>query len=512
MTSIANSLIFFQQWSQLTYFTLTILITGASQVMAGVFALSLQGSTDLDDECHLHHQNHLPGEIKLTGQQVQQLPYTSSAAPSPSITLTPPSTSTDDDELSDAEQRVNTSSNSEIVTPILQRTRDNFNNATRKVSNFLNSHNHHHQQNDLARETSPLNTDLHQYISFESLRDVVPNKKSRPSSIIPGTQEYESITQNMTDADTSIENQEVYNEGDSTISNYQPQPSSGMGLGILQPIIGKLKKQAASNYDIVGDLSNLDTLHPPSATSNLVSSSFKSALSLPFSSLKNLSSQTALSSIDHQHDGGNGGDFSTFDKGRLLRHKKSSTLRVKLDEVEDYNPNNTFNYSANNTLEEIQAQMDVYEAPIQKKLNPYPHAQHLNTYNSNKSSSQPTSPIGDQTPLDMKKLFVTKQRGNTDSMKYKDLHRLTVTGGEGQATEGQQSPSPLLPQWQSQMYSPTQLHSPTQFSRSYRRGRAFSKVKHARVLSFEQTELLNTLKKKEEHQPQHENGIEPPSA
>lgn len=449
MTSIANSLIFFQQWSQLNYFTFTILIVGSSLVMAGVFALSMQDNpNDENGEISIKLNNHTSSSSWLESPQ-RLFVDTQNIS---NDTIYRDDFSVDGNHSDSTDENVsptaNVSATSDIMTPIFQRTRANLSNATRKVHYFLNPQ----QQSTAAasnttisRETTPLTTDLHQYISFESLRDL-PTTRSRPSSIVPGTHEYESILQNLdNDTTTRIDVSDVTagveeeTEGDSTLSH---------GLGILQPIIGKLKKQA-SMHDLAETVTTADT------STGLVSSSFKSALSLPFS-LKHLASQTPLTSADHQ-DGGESTD-------RRLRLNRSSTLRNKLDEVEDYNPNNTFNYSANNTLEEIQAQMGIYEAPVQQYSPQKQHSPQQQQKTHIQPYSQPTSPR-DNMSVDMRKLFVAKHRHNTDPIqqgKYNDLRRLTVAGGE-------------LP-------------------RNNKNVRGIQN-RHTRVLSFEQTELLNTLKK-----------------
>ncbi|KAG0681883.1 hypothetical protein C6P40_005396, partial [Pichia californica] len=63
------------------------------------------------------------------------------------------------------------------------------------------------------------------------------------------------------------------------------------------------------------------------------------------------------------------------DSDKLPKIKKKSSIRSNLDD--DYNPNNNFNYSFNNTLEEIQHQLNEYDSPVDsipspkgRKINP----------------------------------------------------------------------------------------------------------------------------------------------
>ncbi|AWU76505.1 uncharacterized protein C5L36_0C04380 [Pichia kudriavzevii] len=97
----------------------------------------------------------------------------------------------------------------------------------------------------------------------------------------------------------------------------------------LQPIIGKIKKQ--------------------SSTSDLMPSSYKSSISF---SIKNLSN-SLNNSYNHNHN---------HNHSYTNNHSHNQSLNYNSSQWkdDDYNPNNTFNYSANNTLEEIQNQMAAY--------------------------------------------------------------------------------------------------------------------------------------------------------
>lgn len=148
--------------------------------------------------------------------------------------------------------------------------------------------------------TSPISNEdnENQYISFDTLRDMANLNNNSPS--IP-----------------------------ESIKNFNDDEN----LNILQPIFEKMKKQ----------------------TNELASSSYKSSISFSLFNNNNNNGSSSNNNTNtlHSHDYDENLRFTDNNRSK----NNSSSLRYDLE----YNPNNSFNYSFNNTLEEIQNQLNQYD-------------------------------------------------------------------------------------------------------------------------------------------------------
>lgn len=530
MISISNSLIFFKQWAQLTYPMLFILVVGLLLVMIGVFLLSLQ---------NIEHDNHpdlfsdeensiqkicdgssdlVPNSAATSFTELSPLLHSPKSNKYNVLTAQPAFVNGDDSNenppVCDFNPLINNSasgsvgtishndtsgmmSNNDIMAPFIRRTTENLNNAGRKVSGFLkksvdsfhniNSENSHttvnnNNSDNLNSNSTPVqhpssNTDItqkirnsnhneiHQYISFDSLRDMTVTSvknPSRPSSVTNILGDNNTLLHNYNHTTDNGYIDDSFNESNGTVTH---------GLNILQPIFGKLKNPA-SILDAVNTSDN--QVQPPS--------SYKSSLSRSFS-LKsfafehgNTNNNNTINNI-HNHNLSFNNDHDKYSRTK----RNQSALRSKLDD--DYNPNNTFNYSFTNTLEEIQNQMNAYESPSTpfiplsasfEKLNEncYLISSPVHDNSSHKSSNVNSfdNSNAESSTRVLPKLFSLKNRITDKDLynsgrgnKHVELRKLTTSADSPRSGTSGNFKSP-------------------------RRG-------HSRVLSYEQKELLNELKK-----------------
>lgn len=529
--SISNSLIFFKQWSQLTAFTFTILIIGLLLVMTGVFLLSLQDIEQTDKQLSSSPISSSPSPMLINpttklissplqskakyydsiGVKISKDSYrdniseygfesdSQSHNSSDSVNFIDNDSQNDDfnpnsklsTSLSNSIGTIihNTTtgmvSNSDIMAPFIKRTTENINNAGRKVSGFLkksvdsiqnvnspnidpttntnngsflssNTLNHtalNNNNNNRKNENSE--HEIHEYVSFDSLQDMALSSvnhynHSNNSSIIGANTSNYNLS---SDYDSLLQE----NNNDHEITTIHPADGSNStvshGLNLLQPIIGKIKKQT-SMLEIpqvyMGSNNNTQDTNDMNAK---VPSSYKSSLSF---SLKNFTS----------------GDTNSINNNEIdisPRMKKKTSISRKLKSDEDYNPNNNFNYSFNNTLEEIQNQMVAYESSSAQIENTIPHQKLRQGQNNNITSSfdddtdsfvnDKSFPIVNSTRI-LPRSFSAKYRGidnnktNENQKKNRAIRRLTLDDHSIAPNRG-----------------------------------------HRRVLSFEQNQLLNELKK-----------------
>ncbi|GAV28113.1 hypothetical protein PMKS-001581 [Pichia membranifaciens] len=390
----------------------------------------------------------------------------------------------------------NFAANNDILAPFIRRTTENINSAGRKVSgflktsiqntsntstvnsNFLNSENPNLSQTSESssrRLDSPAhaNHDIHEYVSFDSLREMATpatynnhNSGSRAGSI-------KTVTANLSgDYDSLLqENNTTSKPNDTTTESHS---AVSHGLNILHPILGKIKKQTSmleipqlytpSSYENETNSSSTNNGTNSANTSNYnnnnslskIPSSYKS---IAFS-LKNLASF----------------DINDSDKSPRTRKKTNSSKRLNIDD--DYNPNNNFNYSFNNTLEEIQHQMSEYESPSTGHV-PSPKTRKargvnesfedsFNEESSNISNKSNTSNDSPDSPV-----FTTRILPRAYSAKYR-------------TTDSNLS--------QHQRTRSRELRRSTIGDINIRAANYKGRT-HKRILSFEQNELLNDLKK-----------------
>jgi hypothetical protein len=441
ITSISNSLIFFKQWSQLSYKMLFLLIIGLSLVMSGVFALSLQ-NLDINDDESLLSPSFKNYDSILNDDLIEN--DDSNSSPIATVVSNDIDNNTNITTLSTTNTAINTSLTSNIVSPFIKRTTENLNNASRKVSGFLKKS---VEFENLPTSPKIKNSEnkINQYISFDSLRDMtnLSNKNNSLSSSVNLSNEPDSILANITISNNNINNNISFNNNDEIKEN-----SISHGLNILQPLMNKIKKQQSIENDL--------------QQSQLRPSSLKSSLSIPFS-LKNLTS-----------------DDLNDEKFSRSKKQNSTSLRNKLDD--DYNPNNTFNYSFNNTYEEIQNQMHQYDNSLNDidlsfniSSNSINNSNTTtttttttnNNNNTTTNNNNNTSNDNNNNNNNLPKLFSNKIR-NTDkdlhlSTKKTDYKRLNIT---------------------------PELYSPLSNNRN-----SPLVSRHRRVLSYEQKELLNELKR-----------------
>ena len=444
ITTIANSLIFFQQWSQLSYGTFILLIFGSILVMMGVFLLSFQ-NINKDKTISLNYDSSvvdIESNPLLTPNMTKN--YDSNNV---SIML-------DSDQDNDTD-RLSTSSNNS-ASHFFQRTKDNLNNTASKFWRKSNSSLNDSKPYSTSRLSSPtipekenfdhsLNTNtninnnnnnkLHQYISFDSLRGELNNSNNN-INLLNHKKSTNSISFNLlpdiNESNNSIDIQNVSNHNitaNDTNSYYNNEnnnetvdSTNTITQNILQPLFSKIKKTSTT------DISN--------KVEDVVSSSYKSVMSLPFSLKKfnsnyeNTNEQRIKSILKSKN---------RFNNDLTINTNVDNSFDNSINIDEDYNPNNNFNYSFNNTFDELQNQLNNYDVKI-----PSPTIQNVNQHLNNK--------------LKVKKTRISEFANfvKPPQRKYDDLRRVTITAGE---------------------YPTRKLHS------------------HQRVLSFEQNELLNVLKK-----------------
>ncbi|ODV82544.1 hypothetical protein CANARDRAFT_178406 [[Candida] arabinofermentans NRRL YB-2248] len=285
-------------------------------------------------------------------------------------------------------------SKNDLISPIIKKTSEGFNNASRKVSGFFRKSidtiqsttssndsvvtpinkrkiNHHtlspihSDQTSLIDNHNGGNDEITEYVSFGSLKD--------SSSFINN---YDSTHNN--------------NELSPTVSN-----NSNSGLGIFTPIINKINRQASTNT--IGSVfqqqqqQQHQQIQPLQTDSNSNLNSNTNSRFSPFKSLKNYSQNQSTQSPTSM----NYTQLSISPKSKpnrvglsLLTSNLSTELTEnKLDE--DYNQNNSYNYSLNNTIEEIQNQLNSYDQNSQLNNDGdiiSEHHQKHSIYNNNKSS------------------------------------------------------------------------------------------------------------------------------
>lgn len=526
--TISNSLVFFKQWNQLSYFTFSLLVIGLSLVMVGVFLLSIQNieaseqhftPTSRDSSVRQfspilkskaryydsigsrvdHQYRDNVSENDSFDDDIVNLENSVDSVAEPTHdSSTNDNTNILSSSIGTISQHVSPTliSNNDIIAPFIRRTTENINNAGRKVSGFLktsiqnNSNTSTVNSNFMNNESSNLsltsegstkrlevpgnsNHDIHEYVSFDSLRDMTTptvynnHSHSHADSIKTITANMSSDYDSLLQENTSASKQNGTNtESPSTVSH---------GLNILHPIIGKIRKQTSmlelpqlytpSNYDHEINNSNNNIINNNNNNANNNVEHNSNSLSMIPSSYKSIAfSLKNLASFDN----------SEGDKSPRTRRKTNSSKRLNIDD--DYNPNNNFNYSFSNTLEEIQHQMNEYESPTTGNV-PSPKMTKPNdsfefTYNedssnisngSNASNDSPDSPIF--TTRILPRAYSAKYRGTDNNYfqhrrnRSRELRRSTTVGD-------------------------------TNFRGTNYRGPA-----HKRMLSFEQNELLNDLKK-----------------
>lgn len=535
--TISNSLVFFKQWNQLTYFTFFLLVVGLSLVMIGVFLLSIQNIEASDQ----------PFSPISTGSSVRQFspilkskaryydsigsrvdhPYRDSISENDSfeddiVDMTHPeepvnepvtdtSTADSGNILSSSIGTIshhmspNFATNNDILAPFIRRTTENINSAGRKVSGFLktsiqnttntstvnsntlNSENSNLSQtseSSFKRLVSPgnANHDIHEYVSFDSLREMA-NTPATYNNHQSGSRagSIKTITANLSsDFDSLLQENNTTSKPNDTTTESNSAVSHG--LNILHPILGKIKKQTSmleipqlytpSSYENETNSSSTNNGTNSANTSgsnnnNNNSYNYNNSLSKIPSSYKSIAfSLKNLASFD----------INDSDKSPRTRKKTNSSKRLNIDD--DYNPNNNFNYSFNNTLEEIQHQMSEYESPSTGHV-PSPKTRKakgvnesfedtFNEESSNISNKSNTSNDSPDSPV-----FTTRIPPRAYSAKY----RTTDSN---------------LPQHQ--RTRSRELRRSTIGDINIRAANYKGRT-HKRILSFEQNELLNDLKK-----------------
>ncbi|GMM29877.1 hypothetical protein DAMA08_026220 [Martiniozyma asiatica (nom. inval.)] len=475
--SISNSLIFFNQWSQITPFTFMLILMGSLLVIAGVFILSSQSNHN-----DLSNDRNLMGKSRantLADFDSGDCTYDQESGNSISVDAELGSccnthllnnnnfnkrynginsqssdqfdNSIDNYSFGDSIQSDDNINNNYLITPIIKRTTENLNSAGRKVSGiFKKSMDSFHQgdsidkiknkvnldNNNNNNSNSNNNNDLKGYISFDSLKGNINlhnnnnnnnNNQSNNSincsnnsSNLAGPNKYESLSQVETNMALQIP---LPNESNSTVG------------GLFQPIIGKIKGQS-NNIDIHSHYDNnnnnqLTSFLPESLTSNI-----------SFGGLKNFIGK----------DEGRRGNLLKLPINTSNNPAENSEADTDVDihDVDDYNPNNNFNYSFSNTLDEINQHLESSE--------------HM--YNSNEVLKTPSK-------------SKSKSKSKLAPKSWSNLNTNTNTNTNTKLV------SPLLKKHNKHRRIFTTDNLVGDLSEPVRM--------HQRVMSFEQQELLNEL-------------------
>ncbi|VEU23806.1 DEKNAAC104990 [Brettanomyces naardenensis] len=369
IVSIGNGLIFYQQWQVISRPTEFWILLGTSMVIYGVFLLS--GASYENEQSDL---GHIPTPT-ISSPSATSI-YGSISGPSP-ITEDPGLTSFEEIACSAEPTAYDASSNNnnaggllqsisgslplsstprslsnanEFLTPIIRSTTDNLNSAGRKVSGFLKrsiGSFHGGKANDsglsrtpsrrksvavgAARSRSPSDGVMPEYVSFGSLKD---------SSSFINNYDVSNV-----DADTSFGSQDetMIHSVDST----SDRPSPGLNIfhtkrGYSHPDQPKNVHKSKSSISLHSE----SRRRTPSLFNSFnlgADQTSPSRLRSPTMSKKRRSALHVSTDFQHEAPIGPNGAVTVIRDNRM---------------DEDYNPNNMFNYSLSNTIEEIQNQMN----------------------------------------------------------------------------------------------------------------------------------------------------------
>lgn len=414
-------------------------------------------------------------------------------------------------------QSNNILTNNDIIAPFIKRTTENLNNASRKVSGFLslkntsnystfnnnnNNNNIYNRENsdvslksnnptrrlaDISSYSNSTNSNqhnIHEYVSFDSLRDMTNPSNNNTNSNISNSGNLSSsiktITANFSDYDSLLQDN---NNKNTNTNNNSTNNTVSHGLNIFNPIFDKLKRQTSVS-DIPTQSSSTNEINDDNTLSKIPSSYKSIALSLKH-----------FASFDNSQNGSN----AAYENDKSSRMKKKSTHSRKSLLDDDYNPNNNFNYSFNNTLEEIQHQLNEYESKTSIDRIPSPKTK-KNVSVLENDSSLDESRDENNTSLNLSNIsnLSTNSNDNLDSPTNVLLPSRILPRAHSTKMKNSESSH----HFQHSPYSPHSHHQRSR-SRELRRstvadirfGSRKDSANHKRILSFEQNELLNDLKK-----------------
>ncbi|KAH3661566.1 hypothetical protein OGAPHI_006414 [Ogataea philodendri] len=367
--SILNGLTFYQQWSQFWGWVGFFILLGTILVVIGVFVLS---NCPISEHIQNTESSGLkPPESPIANQEVEN--YQSILQVSPSqrnrkkqlkngvvssfISFSDPSDAESPyyEHFPHAPDRSSSSSNpspKDLIKPMIRKTGENLNSAGRKVSGFLK------RSIDSINQPLPLipkqfngNADNQNSIKgFDAMTTSSNLSSSHIGYVSFGSMKESSITDLGVASNSNIEDRV-------NLSKEEPQSMNVTKMSAqLKPISPDSgRKENASALNNHPDLSIMY------GVSNRILPDYNdhSDYNSLSSGDKQMRSQTGKSDFEREF-----GELTDLHSNNpALRttdiHKKS------YDEIgEDYNPNNSFNFSLNHTIEEIQNQLNGYSERI----------------------------------------------------------------------------------------------------------------------------------------------------
>lgn len=431
ITSVGNSLTFYQQWSVISKVSFTCITLGTLMVIAGVVFLGkginspkmdISNTNKFHSSLHssLSHRSSMPyygstaDSLKSSNDDVS-LPLETSTICSAEGVTPIEGRSEVDNELGNSVDASNVGSRSfssahEFFSPLIKSTTENLNSAGRKMTGFL------------KKSIGSLHGGLRDNgVQFKtSSRRATPNTSGRDDS---EPSEYISFG-SLNDTSSFINN---YDAVESTNPNHSPVSK---GTNTV-----RFTHQPRSSHKHF----------PPSRSSQ--------SLHMDYRRDKDNLRLSQLDPVAYPH-GRKPRNRSSSHKlyiSTKLPHEQRGFDAVKDNRLDnDYNPNNMFNYSLSNTIEEIQSQMN-----------------DIDDTTSRICSGALDMPDDEDQPQPTSKQQVSKTEISPPISRYQSLRSDT-------------------------------LHVPKRGNkvRSFTTGILRNARSHRRDLSFEQTELLNELGRK----------------
>lgn len=423
--SIGNGLVFYQQWKLITYASAILLILGSAMIVYGVFLLSGEKQANLGDEVHIRTSKgtntHTPRRegsaftvnsnlTSSTTRPHEPLTYDSTRSlhsySGDDLIVDPIETSTlcdaGDNEVRTQSQASSSnistslpaasmphsfSNASEFLSPIIKSTTENLNSAGRKVSGFLRK-----SISNLHGKSTSIGSTTQSDGFSKRIESLLPSRENneRDKFEVP---EYISFG-SMKDGSSFIKNYDSTNnsqESDNGISNESGKKDRSRSLATKTSTSHKFERNGSKirspNAHVL-----FDTFGP-------------SNIGIPLRK-RNLRITTDIPRVSNL--------------GQI-----GSVSPVQNNELDsDYNSNNTFNYSLNNTIEEIQSQMHEIDNKAricsgmedQDDLKNYQHASSQVSQNQvelkRKEGRTSVSFVHDQIPRH-DSLYVPKRGGKT---------------------------------------------------------------------------------------------------
>ncbi|GME79224.1 unnamed protein product [Ambrosiozyma monospora] len=374
------------------------------------------------------------------------------------------------------------SNSNDIFTPIVRKTTENLNSVGRKVSGFLRkSIDTLHSDTPTSPSRKTINATMSPIVSADSqdhlLNDEEVIEYVSFGSINDGANNFESAKSNP------ASNYGV--ELTPTLSNN----TVTSGLGILTPLMGKKsRKPSSNNVKKPLQLFSDGAKHPP----------FKPLRNFSAASLNSVGNSNG--NINGNATGNpNGSHLSISPKTKASRSglslktnsnsqsENSSTEKSNHDVEEEYNINNSYNYSLSNTIEEIQNQLNYYNQQTGQPRLGSSVSFGANVVNPNLSKS---------TPGKMKYSSIDSNTQshniNTTSLNMSNMPGHSRFNSINSNSANPYANTPILPPPPTSRKS---LGNPPKIVGKKRRNFTTTTLTPRRALSYEQHELLNELNK-----------------